>query len=159
MLLSVSSVLSGASESPSAKAEAAADASRADSARTAGAKVDYVLKPQDVIRVRVFGEDDINKQGEVRISQEWTVTLPLIGTVDLKNKTERQAEEIIRRRYDADYLVKLVVPNLKALSRILNDVFLAHPVVQHVRSAIVLDHIKHSSQLPLQHLGRPLGSV
>jgi polysaccharide export outer membrane protein len=31
--------------------------------------------------------------------------LPLIGTVDVRGKTVRQAEDQIRRLYDADYLV------------------------------------------------------
>ena len=55
---------------------------------------------------------------------------------------------------DADYLIKLVVPDLKALSRILNDVFLAHAAVEHVRSSIVLDTLKQTSQLPLRQLAR-----
>ena len=53
---------------------------------------------------------------------------------------------------DADYLLKLVVPDLKALSRILSEVFLPHASIQHVRSSIVLDHLKQSAMLPLRHL-------
>ena len=53
----------------------------------------------------------------------------------------------------ADYLVKLVVPDLKALSHILNDVFLPHTSIQHVHSSIVLDCLKQTSNLPLAHLG------
>ena len=53
---------------------------------------------------------------------------------------------------DADYLVKLAVPDLKALSRVLNDVFLPHESVAHVRSSIVLERLKQSSRLPLGHL-------
>lgn len=52
----------------------------------------------------------------------------------------------------ADYLVKLVVPDLKALSRILNDVFLPHESVEHVQSSIVLDCLKQTSSLALGHL-------
>ena len=50
---------------------------------------------------------------------------------------------------DADYLVKLAVPDLKALSRVLNEVFLPHESVAHVRSSIVLDRLKQSPRLPL----------
>jgi polysaccharide export outer membrane protein len=64
---------------------------------------DYVLQPSDYIRLMVFQEPDL--QREVRITQEYTVSLPLIGTVDLKNKTVRQAEETIRQLYDRDFLV------------------------------------------------------
>src|SRR3954466_6834161 len=67
---------------------------------------DYVLQPQDVLKVFVFQHDDLNKQTEaVSISKENTITLPLIKTVNLKGKTARQAEEIIRDAYNKDYLV------------------------------------------------------
>lgn len=64
---------------------------------------DYLLQPQDLIRVQVFQEPDMLR--EVRISQEGTINLPLINEVDLRNKTLRQAEQIIRERYDRDFLV------------------------------------------------------
>ncbi len=53
---------------------------------------------------------------------------------------------------EADYLVKIAVPDLKALSRILNDVFLAHGSVAQVHSSVVLDRLKRSAGLPLGHL-------
>lgn len=56
---------------------------------------------------------------------------------------------------EADYLVKLVVTDLKALSRILNEIFLPHESVAHVRSSVVLDRLKQTSKLPLSHLARP----
>ena len=46
---------------------------------------------------------------------------------------------------EADYLVKLAVPDLKALSRILNEVFLPHGSVAHVRSSVVLDRLKQTA--------------
>jgi len=64
---------------------------------------DYVLQPSDLIRVLVFQEPDLER--EVRITQEHTITLPLIGRVSLKALTVRQAEESIRSLYDKDYLV------------------------------------------------------
>ena len=51
-----------------------------------------------------------------------------------------------------DYLVKLVVPDLKALSAILNDVFLPHESVANVHSSIVLDCLKSTTALPLRRL-------
>ena len=53
---------------------------------------------------------------------------------------------------EADYLIRMVVPDLKALSRILNDVLLPHRSVGHVRTSVVLDRIKQTMQLPLGHL-------
>lgn len=69
-------------------------------------KADYVLQPQDVIKVQVFQEEDINKQADgISISQEHMISLPLIGTVSLKGKSVRQAEELIRELYDRDFIV------------------------------------------------------
>jgi DNA-binding Lrp family transcriptional regulator len=53
---------------------------------------------------------------------------------------------------EADYLVKLAVPDLAALARILNEVFLPHGSVAHVRSSIVLNCLKQTTRLPLSHL-------
>lgn len=55
---------------------------------------------------------------------------------------------------ESDYLLKLVVTDLKALSQLLNDVFLPHESVAHVRSSVVLDRLKETSVLPLDHLAR-----
>lgn len=68
-----------------------------------GGTTDYVLQPSDLIRVMIFQEPDLLR--EVRITQEYTITLPLIGTIELRDRTVRQAEEIIRSLYDKDYLV------------------------------------------------------
>jgi polysaccharide export outer membrane protein len=64
---------------------------------------DYILQPSDLLHVQVYQEDDLMR--DVRISQEHTVMLPLIGSVDLKGKTPREAEIIIRDLYNKDYLV------------------------------------------------------
>ena len=53
---------------------------------------------------------------------------------------------------EADYLVKMALPDLAALSRILSEVFLPHTSVAHVRSSIVLDRLKQTMRLPLGHL-------
>jgi DNA-binding Lrp family transcriptional regulator len=52
----------------------------------------------------------------------------------------------------ADYQVKLVLPDLAALNRLLNDVFLPHESVQQVHSLVVLDCLKQTSRLPLSQL-------
>jgi DNA-binding Lrp family transcriptional regulator len=50
---------------------------------------------------------------------------------------------------EADYLVKLVVADLPALAALLNEVFLPHESVAHVRSAVALQRLKASPVLPL----------
>jgi polysaccharide export outer membrane protein len=69
----------------------------------ASGATDYLLRPSDILQVKVFQEDDLTR--EVSVSQEYTVSLPLIGTVDLRKRTVRQAEELIRQLYDRDFLV------------------------------------------------------
>ncbi|GIL14592.1 MAG: hypothetical protein BroJett038_33120 [Chloroflexota bacterium] len=70
---------------------------------SSSARSDYILQASDLLRIQVFQEDDLTR--EVRISQEYTIVLPMIGSVDLRGKTLRQAEEFIRDRYDRDFLV------------------------------------------------------
>jgi DNA-binding Lrp family transcriptional regulator len=70
---------------------------------------------------------------------------------ELVERTE-EVQEAYSLTGAADYLVKIAVPDLKALSRILSDVLLAHGSVAHVHSAIVLDRLKRTARLPLTHL-------
>ncbi|MCG7359714.1 Lrp/AsnC family transcriptional regulator [Roseomonas sp. ACRSG] len=51
---------------------------------------------------------------------------------------------------DTDYLLKAIVPDLKGLSRLVNETLLAHDSVARVRSSIVLEKLKDSGRLPLQ---------
>ncbi len=87
------------------RARADSVGSKSSASAPATPPVDYVLQPQDIIRVQVFQEEEINKQGEVSISSESTITLPMIGTVSVAGLTVRQAEQKIRDLYDKDYLV------------------------------------------------------
>jgi DNA-binding Lrp family transcriptional regulator len=70
---------------------------------------------------------------------------------ELIDRTE-EVQEAYSLTGEADYLVKVAVPDLKALARILNDVLLAHGSVAHVHSAVVLDRLKKTARLPLSHL-------
>lgn len=95
LLFFAAAIVRGASAQAEARAKSEAGAQ--------GPQGNYVLQPQDLIRVEVFQEEDLKR--ELRISQECTISLPLIGNLDLKNKTVRQAEDMIRKLYDGDYLV------------------------------------------------------
>lgn len=69
----------------------------ADDASAAGDTDDYIIQASDLLRVQVFQEDDLTR--EVRVTQGNEIALPLIGVVDVKNLTIRQAEEKIRSLY------------------------------------------------------------
>ncbi len=65
---------------------------------------DYLIQASDLLRVQVFQEEDLTR--EVRVTQGYEIALPLIGIVNVKNLTLREAEDIIRALYELDYLVK-----------------------------------------------------
>jgi DNA-binding Lrp family transcriptional regulator len=67
--------------------------------------------------------------------------------------TLEEVQEAYSLTGEADYLVKMRVTDLAALSRILNDVLLPHGSVARVRSSIVLERLKETTRLPLRHLG------
>jgi polysaccharide export outer membrane protein len=78
---------------------------RAADTRTvaAPAQAEYVVQPLDVLKVVVFQEEDLER--EVRVTQESSVSLPLIGTISLQGRTVREAQELIRDAYERDFLV------------------------------------------------------
>lgn len=51
---------------------------------------------------------------------------------------------------EADYLVKLVARDLPGLASLLNEIFLPHEAVAHVRSSIALTTLKDQRHLPIR---------
>lgn len=50
---------------------------------------------------------------------------------------------------DSDYLLKVIVADLRALSILVNEVLLPHEAVERVRSSIVLETLKDEAKLPI----------
>ncbi len=50
---------------------------------------------------------------------------------------------------ETDYVLKIVTRDLRGLSNLVNEQLLVHPVVQHVRTAVVLETLKDTNVLPL----------
>jgi polysaccharide export outer membrane protein len=63
----------------------------------------YRLSASDVIRIKVFQEDDLAT--EARIGKDGTVTIPLVGVVNLGGKTVEEAAALLRELFGRDYLV------------------------------------------------------
>ena len=63
----------------------------------------YQLNPNDSIGIEVFGEDDLKTV--TRLNGEGTVSLPLIGSVNLRGLTLSQATSRVTDLYARDYLV------------------------------------------------------
>jgi polysaccharide export outer membrane protein len=104
----------GGQKAPAPRAEAAASAFPAETRPAtpansvnapaiAAAAGDYVLSPSDTIEMTVFREPDLTTRS--RVGSDGSVQLPLIGDVRIAGLTVRVAREVIRKRYDADYLV------------------------------------------------------
>jgi polysaccharide export outer membrane protein len=64
---------------------------------------DYQLQPGDVVKIQVFQEPDLDR--ELRVSQDGQIALPMIGSIEVKNRTLSVVEKTVRELYDRDYLV------------------------------------------------------
>ncbi len=53
--------------------------------------------------MRVFQEPEMER--DVRVSQEYAISLPLVGKVNVKGLTVREAETLVTELYNRDYLV------------------------------------------------------
>jgi len=63
----------------------------------------YVLKPNDVVMVKVYQEEDLTI--EARVARDGSITLPLLGTVYIGSNTVEKAISLIRDGLAKDYLV------------------------------------------------------
>ena len=95
--------------------------------QSVGAIVDsnYVLKASDVIQIDVYQEEDLEKT--VRIEGDGTVSLALIGRVEVAGLTVSEAKTLITDSYNRDYLVNpqisvLVVSFSPEVVRVLGSV-------------------------------------
>lgn len=64
-----------------------------------------ILKEGDRIRVVIYPEDEHVKGGDMTISSEGNITLPLIGKVPIAGLTTKEAEKELARIIGEDYLV------------------------------------------------------
>jgi polysaccharide export outer membrane protein len=64
---------------------------------------DYILAPGDTLDLMVYREPDLGMRS--KIARDGRVQLPLLGEVKVAGMSVRDAQEHIRKLYDADYLV------------------------------------------------------
>jgi len=82
----------------------AASLSAAPKAAKAGAVTPgYKLHPMDLLKLQVFQEPDLDR--ELRVSQDNTVVVPLLGVVNVNGLSVRETELLIAELYRKDYLV------------------------------------------------------
>lgn len=63
----------------------------------------YRLCPNDVLRVKVFQEEDLTT--ELRLGKDGSATFPLLGVINLGGKTVDEAAATIRDQLGKDFLV------------------------------------------------------
>jgi polysaccharide export outer membrane protein len=63
---------------------------------------DYRVSAGDLLRVSVYGHDDLS--GEFRVDGTGQLSLPLIQDVDAENKTLNELEVVIAEKLEPDYL-------------------------------------------------------
>lgn len=72
-------------------------------AKAEGRMATYKLRPMDLIKIQVFQEPELDR--ELRVSQDQTIVVPLIGVVNVKDRTVRETELLVTELYQRDYLV------------------------------------------------------
>ena len=75
----------------------------ASAQKAKGSTGNYLLNPSDLLRVEVFQEPDLIR--EVRVAQDGSIVLPLIGKIFVGGKSVFDAESLITELYNRDYLV------------------------------------------------------
>ena len=68
-----------------------------------GQEGNYLLAPNDLVSVTVFQEDDLASR--LRVGNDGTISVPLIGSVRVGGKSVDEAAQIIRARLAKGYLV------------------------------------------------------
>ncbi len=65
----------------------------------------YLLQNGDRIKLTIYPEDEYLKGGEMEISSEGNITLPLVGKISIAGKPVIDAEKAIAQLIGVDYLV------------------------------------------------------
>ena len=62
----------------------------------------YRIGQNDVIRIQVFGEEDLTV--ETKVGGDGTINYPLLGTVDVKGKTVKEVQDYLTKRLAEGYV-------------------------------------------------------
>lgn len=63
----------------------------------------HKLQPMDLVKMQVFREPDLDR--ELRVSQDFTIVVPLLGVVDVTGRTVAQVQVLVTELYRTEYLV------------------------------------------------------
>ncbi len=71
---------------------------------TAAGADDYVLGAGDIIKIKVFGEDELEL--ETQLTDSGTLNYPFLGTIKVTGMTLKQVEQHIYQGLKGDYFVE-----------------------------------------------------
>ena len=116
------------------------------SRRLARLQLDGILMKQ----VAILSEEALGLQVEAFVSVSMTSYHP--ETIHGFHERISALEEVLdcsATTGDSDYLLRVVSKDLRSYSNLLNQKLLGHGDVSSVRSSVVLERIKHTTELPL----------
>jgi polysaccharide biosynthesis/export protein len=104
VLLSVLCCLPVFGQTVGAASSTAAQVPAATSVPLAGAVPlpNYKITASDLLEIEVFGVEELKRT--VRVNTAGSISLPLVGMVQVAGLTATEAEALIAQRYDADFL-------------------------------------------------------
>ncbi len=73
-----------------------ASADEQETSSTATATLPYVVQPGDILEISVWKEEGLEK--EVIVRPDGGISFPLVGQLDVKNKSLQQIEELIKEK-------------------------------------------------------------
>ena len=73
--------------------------------QVARASSSYVISPLDYLRVSLFVADDLQFSSELRVSQNGTINVPHLGTVEIAGKSIDEARDMLYEPFNRDYYV------------------------------------------------------
>jgi len=92
-----------AAQTQSAALSTSAPAPAMDTSAAAFSMENYILGPNDKVKISVYGEAGLT--GEYAISSDGKISLPLVGNVNASNKTVKQfQDELVAAYRDGGYL-------------------------------------------------------
>lgn len=74
-----------------------------NAAKPAARLASHKLQPMDLVKLQVYREPDLDR--ELRVSQDFTIVVPLLGVVDVTGRTAAQVQVLITELYRQEYLV------------------------------------------------------
>ena len=76
---------------------------QAEETEPAGDRPAYTLGSGDQVKLTIFNQEDLS--GEYEVDGNGMMSLPLVGDVDVGDKTVNEAEDAIEQAFKPDYLV------------------------------------------------------